>query len=137
MDALANVVVVVHLAYFVFVVWGFVNILIGAFRHWPWIYNPWFRMIHLLAVLLIPAEDVFHFSCLLNTAENVLRPTPVEQVPSSGVGYALNQLLHHTIPGRVLDGMYWTLGVVLLVLMFAVPPHFRRASTTRSLRATR
>src|SRR5437773_642236 len=126
MDMLANAVVVVHLAYFMFVVSGFVGILIGALRHWPWIYNPWFRVTHLLSVMLILAEDVFHFSCLLNTAESALRSAPVGQGPSSAVGYMLDQLLHHTISGRVLDGMYWTLGVVLFVLMFAVPPHFKQ-----------
>jgi len=44
---------------FLFVVGGFIGILAGARQGWKWIYNPWFRIAHLFAVLMISAEDVF------------------------------------------------------------------------------
>lgn len=69
-EALANLVAALHLAYFLFVVGGFVGILAGARQGWKWIYNPWFRIAHLFAVLMIVAEDVFRFPCALNALEN-------------------------------------------------------------------
>jgi hypothetical protein len=136
MDALANLVVVVHLAYFVFVVGGFVSIVIGAKQKWKWVYNPWFRIIHLLAVFVVLVEDVLQVPCPLNILEGRLRaPVPSPAEASSEIGYVLDLLLHHTIPGWFLDGMYWVLGVVLLVLIFIVRPHFRKNQTERRLEA--
>ncbi|HEX5431022.1 MAG TPA: DUF2784 family protein [Bryobacteraceae bacterium] len=128
METLANLVAVVHLAYFVFVVGGFAVILIGAAQRRPWIYNPWFRAIHLLSVLVVLAEDVFGFPCPLNTLEGALRSTPTHAGSPSGTGYVLDLLLLHTIPGRALDAIYWTLGVALLLLIFIIPPRFGRAA---------
>jgi hypothetical protein len=45
------------------------------------------------------------------------------------MGYLLDQLLHDTISERVLEGMYWTIGLVLLLLLFFVPPRFRKVSS--------
>src|SRR5436189_5361802 len=58
LDALANLVTIVHLAYFVFVVGGFVGILAGLRHRKGWAYNPWFRIIHLLSVVIVLAEDL-------------------------------------------------------------------------------
>jgi Protein of Unknown function (DUF2784) len=99
----------------------------GARLGWMWIRNPWFRIAHLVAVLTIVAEDVFHFPCALNVLESSLRADPANMAPApDAVGGLLDLLLRHTIPGWFLDDMYWTLGAVLLLLMFVLPPRFRR-----------
>jgi hypothetical protein len=129
-DLLANIVTVVHLAYFVFVVGGFVGIVIGARRRWRWTLNPWFRIVHLLSVFVVLAENVTGLNCPLNVLETTLRaPETKGPEASSGMGYLLDQLLHHTISERVLEGMYWTIGVVLLLLLFFVPPRYRKVSS--------
>jgi hypothetical protein len=123
MDALANTVTIVHLAYFVFVVGGFVAI-VG--RRSRWVFNPWFRITHLLSVFVVLAEDVVGVNCPLNIAENALRSPGTEHAEaSSGFGYVLDQLLHHTISERVLDVMYWTLGLASVLLLFLVPPRYK------------
>jgi hypothetical protein len=101
MDALADFVTIVHLAYFVFVIGGFIAI-VG--RRSKWVFNPWFRIVHLLSIWVVLAEDVIGFNCPLNVAESSLRaPETGGAEASSGFGYLLDQLLHHTIPERVLD----------------------------------
>lgn len=128
MDALANIVTIVHLGYFVFVVGGFIGILARRSR---WIFNPWLRIGHLLAVWFVLAEDVIGFNCPLNVAESSLRaPETGGAEASSGFGYLLDQLLHHTISERALDRTYWTLGLASLLLLFLVPP--RIASDAKS-----
>jgi hypothetical protein len=134
MDALANVVTIVHIAYFVFVVGGFVSIVVGPARRWGWIFNPWFRTIHLLSVFVVLAENVTGWNCPLNVLEGSLRsPTTENAEASSGFGYALDQLLHHTISERVLEGLYWVLGLALLLLLFTVPPRWRKRSSGAKL----
>ncbi|MGH9645796.1 MAG: hypothetical protein ACRD4E_03175, partial [Bryobacteraceae bacterium] len=89
--------------------------------------NPWFRIIHLISVFFVLAEDIVGLNCPLNVAETSLRTTEYGRAEASlGIGYVLDQLLHHTISGRVLDDMYWTLGVASILLPFLVPPRFKR-----------
>ena len=127
MSALANAVTIVHLAYFVFVVGGFFAIVIGAPLRWKWVSNPWFRIAHLLAVFIVLVEDVFAVNCPLNVLEADLRSSDTQPVEASeGFGYLLDQLLHHTLSEQVLDVVYWTLGVALVLLLVFVRPHFRR-----------
>jgi len=129
MVILANLVAALHIAYFLFVVGGFAAILAGVRQGWMWTYNPWFRIGHLLAVLIILAEDVFRFPCALNVLEGTLRTTPANpSAEPDAVTGVLDLLLRHTIPGRFLDAMYWSLGVLLLLLMFLLPPHFRKSA---------
>jgi len=128
MDALANIVTIFHLAYFVFVVSGFIAILARPSRL---VFNPWFRLIHLFSIWFVLAEDMIGFNCPLNVMESSLRiPESGGSEASSGLGYVLDQLLHHTISERMLDAMYWTLGAASVLLLFLVPPRF--ASTVRS-----
>jgi hypothetical protein len=128
MDTLANLVTIFHLAYFVFVVGGFIVILARQSR---WIFNLWFRLVHLLSVWFVLAEDVIGFNCPLNVMESSLRaPKTGGAEASSGLGYVLDLLLHHTISGQVLDAMYWALGAASVLLLFLVPPRF--PSTVKS-----
>ena len=127
MDALANVVTIVHLAYFAFVIGGFVVILA---RRQGWVFNPSFRIVHLLAIVTVLTEDVTGWNCPLNVTESSLRSPGIENAEaSSGFGYLLDQLLHHTISERMLEGLYWTLGLASLLLLFLVPPHWRKSSS--------
>jgi hypothetical protein len=128
-DVLVNLVIVVHLAYFVFVVGGFFCILIGARLGWKWIRNPWFRIAHLLSVFIVLVEDRLAVNCPLNVLESSLRSPGGEaaQAPAEPIS-VLDQLLHHTISERVLDALYWTLGPLLVLLLFLVRPKFRARS---------
>jgi len=127
-DLLANIVAATHIGYFLFVVGGFVSIVAGARKRWKWIANPWFRFAHLGSVYIVIFEDIFGIACPLNTIESDLRSTSatVGEAPSAA-GRFLDFLLHQTIPGGVLDVIYWSLAVLLILLLFLVPPRFRLA----------
>ena len=52
---LADVTVVIHLAYASFIVLGLVAILLGILRRWSWIRDFWFRLVHLLLATFVAA----------------------------------------------------------------------------------
>ena len=124
-DFTASAVAAIHISYFLFVAGGFVSIVLGAFRRWDWIRNPWFRAAHIAAVYVVIFEDIFHFACPLNTLEGHLRSNS-GSVPVSAAGLVLDHLLYKTIPGQVLDAMYWSLAVLLIILLFLVKPRLRK-----------
>jgi hypothetical protein len=126
-DLLANLVAVLHLAYFLFIVLGTVAIVAGPSLRWRWIHNLWFRIFHIAAVYLVLIEDLFHIPCLLNVLQWGLRSANGRNPQATeGVGVVLDALLFSTIPGWVLDVMYVSLGVGLPVLLYLVPPMWRR-----------
>src|SRR4029079_7904709 len=53
---LADLIVAIHAAYVAFVVVGLLLILIGLACGWKWVRNWWFRVAHLVAILIVAAE---------------------------------------------------------------------------------
>jgi hypothetical protein len=122
-DVVADLIAATHIGYFLYVVGGCAAIVVGATKRWKWIRNPWFRFSHLVAVYIVVFENVFNIACPLNTAEWHLRSASQSFVgASTGVGGALDYLLFHAIPGNVLNVMYSTLAVLLLLALLLVPP---------------
>src|SRR5437764_14821538 len=72
---LADAIVAAHVAYVSFVILGQLAILIGWPLGWKWIRNPWFRMIHLLMILIVVVESLpfVKYECPLTTWEYELR----------------------------------------------------------------
>lgn len=116
-DALA----VLHIGYFVFIVWGTVAILLPLRP--AYVRSVSFRLAHMLAVYIVLAEDYFHIPCVLNVAQWTLRTTAGgPQQATAGVSGLLDGLLYRTIPGGALNVLYILLGVALPILLWVVPP---------------
>lgn len=114
---LADLVRAIHIAFFLFVLGGAIALPAGIWQRRPWVWNPWFRLTHFAAVVLVLVEDVFQWQCPLNVLENNLAP-----VSPDSPGF-LNLLLHHTLSEQTLDVFYWTLGIALLIALFLLPPN--------------
>ena len=131
----ANLVAVVHIAYFLFIVGGMVAIVASVRRHIPWARNPWFRIAHIGAIYVVLFEEVTGFPCPLNVLQWTIRGAVTGSSESSGgVGGVLDYLLYHTISPLALDVMYWSFGALVLVMLWLAPPRwptFRHRSTAR------
>ena len=51
----ADALLVIHVAFVAFVVFGLILILIGKLRRWNWVRNTWFRIAHLCAIGIVIA----------------------------------------------------------------------------------
>ena len=72
-ELLADAIVVLHLAYVLFVLLGFAAIWIGAWLHWSWTRRRAFRVTHLACTLVVALEAVFGVVCPLTEWEYELR----------------------------------------------------------------
>ncbi|MEK7734889.1 MAG: DUF2784 domain-containing protein, partial [Pseudomonadota bacterium] len=70
---LADLVLVVHTAFVLFVVGGQVLILCGWWRRWAWTRQPLFRWLHLLAIGVVVLEAWIGWVCPLTALEDTLR----------------------------------------------------------------
>jgi hypothetical protein len=121
---LADLIVAVHLAYVGFVVVGQLLIVPGAIFGWGWIRNPWFRTLHLLAILVVAGEAFAGIPCPLTVWEDKLREL-ADQAAQGG-----------TFIGRLLDfvmfppglteawshALYYGFALLVLATFVLAPP---------------
>ena len=66
---LADLVVVIHVAYVGYIIAGLALIVAGLSRAWGWVLNPWFRLTHLAAILIVILGPVLKTTCPLTVLE--------------------------------------------------------------------
>jgi hypothetical protein len=129
-DTAANLLAVVHIAYFLFIVGGVVAIVATAVgvSGLTWVRNPWFRIAHVGSIYIVLVEEITGWPCPLNVLQWSARTAAIDRRETDvGVGGVLDFLLYHAIPGWTLDVMYWSFGALVLVLLWKVPPRFRQS----------
>lgn len=70
---LADLILIVHFVFVLFVVGGLALIWIGAACGWRRVRNLWFRLAHLAAILFVVAESLIGVMCPLTVWEDILR----------------------------------------------------------------
>ena len=119
---LADAILVVHAVFVLFVVGGFVLILLGASR-WSWVRNRTFRALHLAAIALVAAEALLGITCPLTAWEDWLRTAGPGQ--PSFVGRWVARLLYYDFPEWVFASAYCAFALAVLWAWRAVPPRPR------------
>lgn len=113
---LADVVLIAHVSFVAFVVIGLLLILIGGFRGWNWIRNPWFRGVHLATIGFVIVQTWLGAVCPLTTLEMDLRERAGEETYRGGfIAYWLHQLLFYEAPPWVFSAAYTVFGFAVAV----------------------
>ena len=121
MDALlADVVLVVHFAFVLFVVGGFALILAGAALGWRRVRNRAFRYTHLAATAFVAAEALVGIACPLTVWEYVLRRASPDG--PSFVGRWVSRLLYYDLPEWAFTTAYVVFASAVAVTLWLVPP---------------
>lgn len=124
---LADFVLVVHVSYVAFVVFGLLFVLAGHLRKWPWVRNLWFRTAHLASIAIVVGESWCDITCPLTVWESRFRRAAGE---SGYRGDFIAGLLHDTLfieaPPWVFTMVYSLFGLLVLLTLFLVPPELKR-----------
>jgi hypothetical protein len=123
MVLLADVVLVLHLVYVLFVVGGLVAIWLGYALGWRWVRNWWFRVLHFAAIGLVATEAVVGVLCPLTLLEDWLRPG--EETGTGFVQRWLHALLFYDWPPWVFIALYLSFAVVVALTFRLLPPNPR------------
>ena len=116
---LADLLLVVHFSIAGFIVLGLILVWIGALAHWSWVRSPWFRTLHLAAIVFVAAEALLGATCPLTLWEDLLRGGAR---PESFVGRWLQRLLYINAPEWVFTTLYGVWVALTLVTLRWVPP---------------
>lgn len=129
-DLLADLVLVTHVAFVIFVLTGLIAIIIGGLAKWQWVLNRWFRVAHLLAIGIVVAQAWAGIICPLTTLEMWLREKGDSAVyEGSFIQHWLQQLLYYNAPEWVFVAAYSLFGLAVLFTLLVFPP--RMGSSNR------
>lgn len=123
-DMLADVVLVIHFAFVLFVVGGLVAVWIGAAAGWRWVRNFWFRIAHLAAIVFVAGEALLGIWCPLTIWEARLRGMDAEK---SFVAQWVHRLLFYDFPGWVFTIVYVLFALVVAASWWWIRPRQRGA----------
>ena len=116
---LADAILLSHFAFVVFVVAGFLAILIGLLARWQWVHNRAFRITHLAAIGIVVLQAWFGQLCPLTIWENELRQAAGESVyAETFVEHWLHKLLFYQAEPWVFTAIYTAFGVLVVLVWY-------------------
>jgi len=112
-----------HFLFVLFVVGGLILVLAGGVLHWGWVRNPWFRLLHLLAIGLVVAQAWLGKICPLTTWEMALRSKAGDAVYTGAfVAHWVERLLYYEAPAWAFVVVYTLFGSLVVLSWFLVRP---------------
>lgn len=120
---LADIVLMIHFFYVLFVVGSLPIIWLGAWFKLAFVRNRWFRYLHLAAILLVVVESLFGVVCPLTVWENTLRQVEMD---SSFIQQWLHQIMFYNVSEGVLTVVYVVFAGLVAMTFKWVPPNSRR-----------
>ena len=116
---MADTILVIHFAFVLFVVFGFLLILTGLLARWPWIHNRIFRIAHLAAVGFIVLQAWLGQLCPLTTWENEFRRQAGQSDYSETfIEHWLHEILFYQAEPWVFTTIYTSFGALVALVWF-------------------
>jgi hypothetical protein len=120
---LADAVVVIHVAYVSFVVFGLAAIIFGLVFRWRWVRNFWFRTIHLAMIGIVVLESLAGIACPLTTWEKSLRTLGGQAaVEGDFIASWMHRLIFFRADPWVFTLLYCLFGAAVVLTFVLGPP---------------
>lgn len=123
---LADLVVIAHAAYVLFVVIGQIAIVAGYLCRATWIRHFWIRVIHLAFIAFVVAESWLNIVCPLTTLEKHLRRKGGgEGYEGDFIGRWVHELLFVNWSPLTFTIIYTAFGLSVLLMFIVAPPRWK------------
>jgi hypothetical protein len=123
----ADLVLMIHAAFIAYVVGALVATMLGWWRGWRWIRNPWFRGSHLLCIAYVVLEAWLDMDCPLTVWENSLRLRAGQETYESAgcIAHWLHRLIFFRASPWVFTTCYTLFGLLVVAMMVLAPPQWK------------
>jgi hypothetical protein len=119
----ADTLLILHTMLVVFVILGLVATFAGYFFQWRWVRNFWFRLSHLIVIVVVVLQSWLGVLCPLTAWEMALRAKAGEAgYEGSFIQYWLQSILYYSAPDWVFILAYTVFGALVLASWFVVRP---------------
>ena len=120
---LADIIAIIHLGYVIYVILGFILIVVGIILRWKWIRSLPFRITHLLAIVGVACEALLGVNCPLTVLEFKLRyASNLSEEKVSFIGTIVDSLLFYNAPGWLFTIIYTAFAIVVVITFIIAPP---------------
>ena len=120
---LADLVLLVHAAFVLFVVGGLAAVWIGAALDRAWCRNRWFRALHAAAIGFVVVETLLGYACPLTLWEAALRGTRADR---GFIQQWVSAVLYWDAPAWLFAALYAAFGAVVAWTWVRIPPRRRK-----------
>jgi len=120
---LADILLVVHFAFVLFVLGGLAAVWLGAWTGWQWTRNFWFRIVHLSAIVFVAGEAIAGIWCPLTIWEAELRGAQAEK---GFIAHWVHRLLFYDFPPWVFTTAYVAFALLVALTLWLIPPAPRK-----------
>ena len=125
---LADLILLVHVLYVLFVIGGLAAIWIGAALRWRWVRDARFRIAHLAAISFVVLESLVGFKCPLTVWESHLRSATGGAAYQAGfIRDWIHRLIFYSAPEVFFTLLYLGFALAVAASMLIVKPEWRRA----------
>lgn len=115
----ADIVLVIHFLFALFVVGGLPLIWIGWWMGFRFVRDPRFRFLHLAAIVFVAGESLVGMVCPLTSLEDTLRGTSVK---GSFIQRWLHRILYYDFPEWILTVAYVLFALLVALTYILLPP---------------
>ena len=120
---LADIIAIIHLGYVIYVILGFILIVVGIICRWKWVRNLPFRITHLLAIVGVACEALLGVNCPLTVLEYKLRYRHyLSEEKVSFIGAIVDSLLFYNAPGWLFTIIYTAFAIAVVITFIIAPP---------------
>lgn len=121
--AAADAILFTHVLFVAFVIFGLLLILAGRVFSWSWVRNPWFRLAHLVGIVVVTLQSWLGAICPLTTWEMALRLKAGDAVyAGSFITHWLEELLYYEAAAWVFVVCYTAFALLVVLSWFWVRP---------------
>jgi len=111
----ADAILVLHVLIVIFIVGGLFLVYIGKYRRWCWVRNPWFRLAHVAAIVVVTAQSWAGKICPLTTLENSLRLRAGDATyTGTFIAHVLEYIIYYRAPMWVFTLCYTAFGALII-----------------------
>ena len=121
---LADLVLVVHFLFVLFVIAALPLTWVGALAGWRWVRHRRFRLTHLAAILLVTAESLAGVWCPLTVWEDTLRGSETEK---GFVARWVHALMFYDFPPAYFTAAYMAFAAAVILTWWRIPPRRRQS----------
>lgn len=119
----ADVLLFVHVLFVACVVGALILILLGGWRGWHWVRNPWFRFVHAAAIGIVVIQSWFGITCPLTVWEMSLRERAGDTAyTGTFISHWLEAILYYQAPMWVFTAAYSGFAALVFASWFWVRP---------------
>ena len=127
---LADIILIIHFGFVVFVVGSLPLIWIGAWMGWGFVRNLRFRLAHLAAILFVVGESLIGMVCPLTLWEDSLRRA---ETGGNFIQRWLHRILFYDVPEWVLSTVYVLFALLVAITFRLLPPRHRKPWSSSSI----